>query len=110
MTCVYLADGEVSSQTKGTREIYTSRRLDRAYFPLGGATRRGSPSTMVAQQRGGVHGVRDGHDGLTDGANNGVWSPDGGWALSLVGHDSDSRQPSGLPTPIDRAIWIVINS
>ena len=33
------------------------------------------------------HGILDGVDGLTDGANTDIRSPNGAWVLTLVGHD-----------------------
>jgi hypothetical protein len=45
-----LADGEVSSQTKSTNLLYSTRLFERPCSPLGRATGRCSPSTMVARR------------------------------------------------------------
>jgi len=47
----FLRDGEVSDQTEGTNVIPRHLRTDWPPFPHGGATGRGSPSTMAARWR-----------------------------------------------------------
>ena len=47
----FLHDGEVSGQTEDTNVILGHLRTDWPPFPHGGATGRGSPSTMAARRR-----------------------------------------------------------
>jgi len=47
----FLRDGEVSGQTKGTNVIPRPLRTGWPSFPHGGATGKGSPSTMAARRK-----------------------------------------------------------